>query len=263
MITVFTPTYNRKYTLSRLYHSLVNQIEKDFEWLIVDDGSVDQTQLLIEDFKKENKISIRYYYTENGGKQRAINKAVQLAKGELFFIVDSDDYLVPEALEEIRKEWGEVEDKMKYAGLCFRKILASTGNVLGDCFPFEKFDSDSLELTYNYKEKVDKAEVFHTSILKKFPFPEFEGENFVPEALVWFRMADTGFILRCVDKGIYICEYLADGLTQNFKLNLKRNNHSFGLFYRELLRYKQPPLWPEKLKAFVRLLQCKLYGLSQ
>lgn len=261
MITVFTSTYNREHTLARLYYSLVSQMEQNFEWLIIDDGSVDHTRMLVENFQKEEKILIRYYYQKNGGKQRAINRAVKLAKGELFFIVDSDDFLIPEALKRINTEWLEVHNKPQYAGLCFRKILASTGRALGDSFPFEKFDTNSLELTYNYKGKVDKAEVFNTIVLKRYPFPEIENENFVPEALVWFRIAAAGYRLRCIDQGIYVCEYLPDGLTQNFSSNLKKNNRGFGMFYRELLHYKQPTLWPDKVKAFIRLLQCELYGL--
>lgn len=260
MITIFTPTYNRGYTLHRLYQSLIAQTEQDFEWLIIDDGSEDHTRTLIEDFQKENKILIRYYWQENGGKQRAINKAVKLAEGELFFIVDSDDYLIPEALEKVHVEWLEIQHKGN-AGLCFRRLEASTGRVLGERFPFEKFDTDSLELTYNYKGNLDKAEVFCTALLKNFPFPEIEGENFVPEALVWFRIAAAGFKLRVIDQGIYVCEYLPDGLTRTFKSNLKKNNRGFALFYKELLHYKQPPFWPVKLKAFIRLLQCKWYGL--
>lgn len=99
MITVFTPTYNRENTLARLYESLKEQTYKDFEWLIVDDGSTDSTSSLIQKFQEENIIQIRYYYTSNGGKHRAINFGVKKANGELFFIVDSDDYVMPNVLE--------------------------------------------------------------------------------------------------------------------------------------------------------------------
>lgn len=261
MITVFTPTYNRAYTLTRLYRSLVSQKNQDFEWIIIDDGSVDKTRQLVETFQKENKIDIRYVYRKNGGKQRAINCGVRLARGELFFIVDSDDYLLPDALEQIRSAWHEVTEKERYAGLCFRRILAPAMTVLGGPFPEKKFDSDFLEFAYIYHINADEAELFQTAVLKKFPFPEIEGENFIPEALVWFRMAAAGFRLRCIDEGIYVCEYLPDGLTRNFSSNLKRNYQGFALFYREMLRYRQPAVLPHKLKAYIRLLQCRWYRL--
>lgn len=261
MITVFTSTYNRAYTLPRLYESLVGQKKQNFEWLLIDDGSVDETRHLVETFQEENKIDIRYIYCKNGGKQRAINYGIELARGELFFIVDSDDYLLPDALEQIGSAWHEVTEKESYAGLCFRKIKSPAMTLLGDPFPHKKFDTDSLELAYTYEGNIDKAEVFQTAVLKNFPFPEIVGENFVPEALVWFRMAAAGFRLRCIDEGIYVCEYLSDGLTRHFSSNLKRNYQGFALFYRELLRYKQPAVWPDKLKACIRLLQCKWQGL--
>ena len=101
MITVFTPTYNRGYIIEKLYNSLVSQNYNEFEWLIVDDGSTDQTQELISNFITKGFIDIRYFKQENGGKHRAINKGVKLAKGELFFIVDSDDYLSNNALDRV------------------------------------------------------------------------------------------------------------------------------------------------------------------
>lgn len=155
----------------------------------------------------------------------------------------------------------EIRNNGKYAGLCYRKIRMSTLEVIGDSFPCSVLDSDSLTLAYHYNLNIDKAEVFITNILKRFPFPEIEGEKFVPEALVWYRIASAGFKLRCIDEGVYCCEYLPDGLTQNFHQNLKRNNRGFYLFYRELLFYHEVPVFPYKIKALVRLIQCYFYNL--
>ena len=102
-ITVFTPTYNRGYTLKKLYNSLKKQSDNDFEWLIIDDGSTDDTKSLVKDFIKENKVNIRYMYKKNEGKYKAINTAIDLAKGELFFIVDSDDWITEDSIETIKK----------------------------------------------------------------------------------------------------------------------------------------------------------------
>lgn len=260
-VTIFTPTYNRAYIISQLYESICNQSLKNFEWLIVDDGSTDNTRELVSSFIEEGAINIRYVYQENGGKQRAINKGVQLAVGELFFIVDSDDYLTPDAVLSIENAWNTLSDKAQYAGLCFRKLNYKTNRVLGDPFPQLEFDATSLDLAYNHLLNIDKAEVFCTTVLRQFPFPEIEGEKFVPEALVWYRIADKGLKLHCIDHSIYCCEYLLDGYTRNFASNLKRNNKGFFLFYKELLHYKQPPFYPDKIKAFIRMMQCLYFSL--
>ena len=100
-ITVFTPSFNRAHLLSRLYDSLLKQTTNDFEWLIVDDGSTDDTETKVEEFINKGELPIRYYKQQNGGKHRAINTGVQLASGELFFIVDSDDGLVHDCIQKV------------------------------------------------------------------------------------------------------------------------------------------------------------------
>lgn len=260
-ITIFTPTYNRAYIIGQLYQSLCNQDSFHFEWLIVDDGSTDNTKELVSSFIGEGVVNIRYVYQENGGKQRAINKGVQLADGELFFIVDSDDCLTPDAVSSVEKAWNTLLDKTGYAGFCFRRLNLEVNKILGGPFPEFIFDATSLELAYSYSLNIDKAEVFLTNVLKKFPFPEIDGEKFVPEALVWYRIADEGLKLHCIDYGIYCCKYLPDGYTRNFSSNLKRNNKGFFLFYKELLHYDQPSFYPDKVKAFVRMMQCVYFRL--
>lgn len=256
MITIFTPTYNRGYIIHLLYESLCKQSSHDFEWIIIDDGSTDDTKKKIEIFIKENKIPIKYIYQSNGGKHRAINCGVQHANGELFFIVDSDDFLSPDAIESIIYHWNKIKNKVSYAGLCFRRINTNTKKIIGRDFISFESEATSIEIAYKYKIIGDKAEVFQTEILKSFPFPEIYGENFVPEALVWNRIAHSGFKLKCINKGIYFCEYLADGLSKNFLTNLKKNSKGFQLFYKELISYKEVPFYPFKIKAFIRFLQC-------
>lgn len=263
MVTVFTPTYNRGYIIHKLYESLCAQSSYDFEWLIIDDGSTDNTKNKIEDFIKEKKIPIKYIYQANGGKHRAINNGVQQANGELFFIVDSDDFLTPDAIESIIFQWGKITNKNNYAGLCFRRINLNSNKIIGQDFINFESDSTSIELSYIYKITGDKAEIFRTKILKLFPFPEIKGEDFVPEALIWNRIAYAGFKLKCINKGIYFCEYLPDGLSKNFSRNLKKNHNGFRLFYKELLTYKIIPFYPFKIKAIIRILQCYFYKLIQ
>ena len=132
MITVFTPTYNRGYIIKQLYDSLILQSYKDFEWLVIDDGSTDDTEELFKSFIAEQKLNIHYLKIENGGKHRAINKGVILAQGKYFFIVDSDDYLHNNALERIYFYTKQIEDDKTFAGVCGLKIYPNGRKVGGN-----------------------------------------------------------------------------------------------------------------------------------
>lgn len=159
MITVFTPSYNRAYTLPKLYESLCSQTLSDFEWIVVDDCSTDNTKQLIENWHNEDKIKITYFLQpQNGGKHRAINKGVELAAGELFFIVDSDDFLTIDAIEEIQKEWTNLENKDKYAGLCFRRMDHDL-KILGKDFPSYRCSGTRFDISYKWNCINDKTEI--------------------------------------------------------------------------------------------------------
>lgn len=232
MITVFTPAYNRAYILPALYASLKRQTVKDFEWLAVDDGSSDETPALFAAWQnEENAFPIVYVRQENGGKHRAINRGVQLARGELFLIIDSDDYLVDTAIETILKWAKTLPDGGKWGGVAGLRIHAD-GTPIGASFKSEFVDATSLE-----REKFhidgDKAEVFYTEVLRKFPFPEFEGEKFVTESVVWYAIAAEGYRLRWFNEPVIVCEYLEDGLTRN-AAEVKRRNPLGYLYYYQL-----------------------------
>lgn len=222
-VTIFTPTYNRGYSLDKLYKSLKKQDCKNFEWLVVDDGSEDNTKELLKQWtEKENDFPIRYYYQNNGGKHRAINYGVEKAKGRLFFIVDSDDFIIDDAVKTILKE--EMATKVsdyKLAGFGFNKGKAPN-MLVGNTFLGESVILSSLERG-KYNIIGDKAEVFYTQILKKYKFPEFLNENFVTESVVWYKIANDGYKIKWINKIIYICEYLDDGLTKN-SIDLAINN---------------------------------------
>ena len=268
MISIFTPTYNRASILHKLYESLCNQTCRDFEWLVVDDGSTDKTYELLKKWQTENKIAINVIHRENGGKSSAINLGVQNAKGKLFFIVDSDDFLTADTVEKICEAEKEHEKKMLHdviafsvAGYCYRKSNYRTGTVIASSDSPLPEAASSLELAFKYGMAGDKAEVFYTEVLKKFPFPEIPNNKFVPEALVWYRIAAAGYKLIIKDDAIYQCDYIADGYTKNFKRNLRTNSSGFALFYKECLGYKEIPALV-KIKYFIRFLQCKWYGLK-
>ncbi|MFC5773360.1 glycosyltransferase family 2 protein [Ectobacillus antri] len=213
-ITVFTPTYNRGYIVENLYKSLQKQTYNNFEWLVIDDGSIDNTEELFTEWAHEkNLFPIRYYKVENGGKHRAINKAIDLANGEVFFIVDSDDYLVPTALEKVASWFHTIENQDGFCGVSGNRGRTEI-DVIGTTFTGEYIDATSLERN-QFQITGDKAEVFYTHVLKKYKFPEYEGERFISEATVWEKMAYEGYKIRWFNETIYICNYLEDGLTQN------------------------------------------------
>lgn len=239
MVTVFTPTYNRAYIIGKLYNSLCEQSCKDFEWLIVDDGSTDNTKELIEKFIADNKIRIKYIYKENGGKHTAINLGVKKAKGKLFFIVDSDDHLTNDAVEWIKKNSQEIINDSRYAGLSGLRITPD-GNKIGGGTNFGMIDANALAIRNKYYVTGDLAEIYKTDILRQYPFPEYSDERFCSEGLIWARIAKK-YILRYIYKGIYICEYLNDGLTYNRVLCRKNSPKYSMLLYSEGANdYQQP-----------------------
>jgi glycosyltransferase involved in cell wall biosynthesis len=235
-ITVFTPTYNRGYIIEKLYQSLKKQTFTNFEWLVIDDGSSDNTEELFQTWLLDkNSFVIRYYKIENGGKHRAINKATDLAKGELFFIVDSDDYLADDALESIVKWEKDLPRNQTFCGVSGNRGKTK-GEIWGSTFEGEYKDATSLERN-KYNITGDKAEAFYTQILKKYKFDEFEGEKFITEATVWDRMAHDGYKIRWFNKTIYLCEYLEDGLTQNMKEVFSKNPIGTAVYIKQQIKF--------------------------
>jgi len=264
MITIFTPTYNRAYILPKLYDSLKKQTCKNFEWLIVDDGSSDNTKELVDKWILENEIKINYLKIENGGKSNAINIGVQNAKGDLFFIVDSDDFITENAVFLIENTEKSLNKNQTFfiAGHCYKRSNYRTNSAITSFNGLIPEFADSLELAFKYGASSDKAEIFYTDVLKKFPFPKIENNKFIPEALIWYRIAKAGYKFKICDEVIYMCDYIEDGYTQNFKSNLKKNCKGFKIFYKECLSYSEIPL-KIRIKYFIRFLQCKLYEVFQ
>lgn len=276
MITIFTPTYNRAHLLSRLYHSLCGQkgnfnanfnFDSDgplclphggedgistlgFEWLIVDDGSTDKTEEIVKGFIGEGKIPIRYYKKQNGGKHTAINMGVELAKGELFFILDSDDYLPSDALLIVAKEYTKVKNDVAIGGITGLDRFAD-GRIVGSGLPCDTIDCNAIDIRYKYHVTGDMKEVFRTEVLKEFPFPEIEGERFCPEDLVWNRIAKK-YKLHFVNKCIYVAEYQDNGLTDNIIRIRHLSPIASMTYYSELFHFDSDgPLYlPHKEEYF-------------
>lgn len=234
-ITVFTPTYNRAYILENLYRSLQRQSYGDFEWLVVDDGSSDGTEALFDRWRREeNPFPIRYVRQENGGKCRAINHGLKLARGELFFTVDSDDYLTDDALEKVARWEAELPKDQKYCG--FAGNLGTAPNVTPNKpLPGDFFDGTAFD-RYGIVDG-ERASVFYTDIHRRYLYPEFPGEKFMTEAVTWNRMANDGYRMRFFNDIIWIFEYKDDGLTRSGYDLFLRNPQGTGLFFREKAKF--------------------------
>lgn len=245
MVTVFTPTYNRGYLIHNLYESLKKQSVKDFEWLVVDDGSTDNTKELFEKWMAaDNSFTIRYYYKSNGGKHTAINKGLELAEGVLFFTVDSDDYLTDDAIEKVIRWENELPKDKKYCG-----IAGNLGTAIDET-PNKIFDTDFIDGTaLNRYDLADgeRAMVFYTDIHRNYLYPVFENERFMTEAVTWNRMANDGYMIRFFNDIIWIYEYMSDGLTKAGSSVFLNNPMGYGLWLKEKAAFEKVSL-VKKLK---------------
>lgn len=234
-LTIFTPTYNRAYIIENLYRSLQRQTCMDFEWLVVDDGSSDNTAELFARWQQEeNPFPIRYYRQENGGKCRAINRGLDLAEGELFFTVDSDDYLTNDAVEKVVAWESMLPPNGKYCG-----VAGNLGISISET-PNRIFDAPYLDgSALDRYDQIDgeRAMVFYTDIHRKYPYPVFDSEKFMTEAVTWNRMAADGYKIRFFNDIIWIYEYKEDGLTKAGSTLFLNNPQGYGLWLREKAMY--------------------------
>lgn len=244
LLTIFTPALNRAHTLPTLYQSLKAQEIMNFEWVVIDDGSTDDTKILFEEWKKETPFPLTYIKKENEGKHIAINMGVQRAQGDYFFIADSDDWLLPEATRLIQKYGNKINNKEELAGVSFRR--GTDAHTLIGSPRFDTIVTDVFDFRFRRKVKGDMAEVFKTAILKEFPFPEVKGEKFCPESLIWHRVG-LKYKMLWTSHIIYICHYLKGGLTDK-SFEIRKNSPKTTLrYYNEL--QKMPIPWIYKLKA--------------
>jgi len=229
-LTIFTPAYNRAYILSKLYNSLVNQSNRRFVWLIVDDGSNDETRNLVQKFQTENLIEIQYIYQENRGKHFAVNNGLRNTETEFFTVIDSDDYLSDNAVEEMEKLSEKIKNDHQIAGFTFIRFSEKTN------FDREKYGKKewlvSGRAQYDWEFPGEMTYCFKTEIHKQFMFPEFEGEKFCPESLV-FRRIERKFKILFTDKVLAFGDYLEDGLMSNYYQLLIKNPKSSLLNIKE------------------------------
>lgn len=241
-ITLCTPTYNRAYIIEKLYHSLQKQTRKSFEWLVIDDGSVDNTESLLRKWQKEkNDFVIRYYKTSNGGKHRAVNYSLDLAQGDYYMVVDSDDYLTDDAVEKLCNWMEEIKDNKLIMGVVANKGY-SNQETPNNYFKEKFLDKNLLDMnTFEENGKKvlngERAICFKTDFHKKYKYPEIVDEKFITEAVVYNRMANDGFKMRFFNDIIWIYEYLQDGLScKGMELYLQ-NPMGYGIWIKEKMQF--------------------------
>jgi glycosyltransferase involved in cell wall biosynthesis len=237
MITVFTPSYNRKDELKKLYKSLLNQDTDNFEWLIVDDGSVDNTKDYINKLIKDKKINIKYIYKENGGKQSAYNVGLDNAKGDVFLCIDSDDILRDNVLKLIDNNFKNIKNKKDLAGVMYiQGYINNKDKVIGTEFPKDNMIDSYYNIYNNYNVKGDKLIILKTNVAREYYFPIIEGEKFVPEALIFNRIS-LKYNFLCKNEIVAYKEYLDSGYSNNYFSLVKKNPLGNSLYYREVYNF--------------------------
>lgn len=236
MISIITPTYNRAYILGTLYESLKQQTSGEFEWIIVDDGSIDETEQLVQEWVDEEKLfELSYYKKVNGGKHRALNFGIPKAKSKFVFIVDSDDKLTADAVACANAWISTIEEDKTIAGVAGLRGYPD-GKRIGD-YPKNREYIDVKNSHRNrYHLDGDKAEIYRKDLLLQFPFPEFDNEKFIGEGAVWNAIAKAGYKVRWYNKIIYVGNYLQDGLTNH--VNELRKKNFCGYTYNTKLNYQ-------------------------
>ena len=254
MITILTPTFNRAHLLPRLFESLTHQTDFDFEWLVIDDGSTDGTSDL---FAGKTFLSapfpIRYYRQENGGKHRALNAGVKQANGDFIFIADSDDWLLPQSVAIVEQHTSAIADDNTFAGVAGLDVFDDE-RIVGTGLPQDIIDCNAMDIRYRYHVDGDLKEVFKTTVLQEFPFPEIQDERFCPEQLVWFRIAQK-YKLRYFNTPIYVAEYQPNGITASIIRVRMLAPQATCMMYAEMLAYKIP--FREKIKAAINFWRFK------
>ncbi len=250
LITIITPLYNRAPFLPKLSESLERQTDKDFEWIVVDDGSIDDVHREIERLLPTS-FPVRLLSKKNGGKHTAVNMGIRNARGQLVLILDSDDVLPPKAIADIAKAYDTVKGKEDIAGVC-GYMAHRDGRMIG--YPKIEADTSEIDLRYRYHVLGDMCEVFRTDILRQYPFPEIKGERFCPECLVWNRIAKK-YRLHVFPKVIYLRDYLDGGLTDNI-VRIRMNSPIASMMtYAEMNALPIP--WIQKTKAAINYYRFK------
>ena len=252
-LTVFTPTYNRAYCLDQLYQSLVSQTNQDFVWMIIDDGSSDGTQDLVQKWKDENKIEIEYLFKKNGGMHTAHNTAYKNITTKFNVCIDSDDFMPNNAVELILKNTQNLDENC--AGIIGLDEDIS-GNLIGSKIPEFLTTCKLSELHQKYKVTGDKKLVYKTEVVKKYEaYPVFEDEKFVPLGYLYYQI-DQDYFLIPLNEVLVIVNYQEDGSTKNMLRQYIKNPKGFA--HSRIKRMQISKDFKDNIKNAIHLISCIL-----
>lgn len=258
-LTIFTPSYNRAYTLHKCYESLKKQSSKDFLWLIIDDGSTDNTKELVDSWIDENIIEIKYHYQNNQGMHGAHNTAYELMDTELNVCIDSDDYMPDDAVEKIIDFWKK-NKRDDLAGIIALDAYEN-GNVIGQKFPDDMKETTLFEVNNIYKIPGDKKLVYRTELTKEYPYPLFEGEKYVGLAYKYYKL-DEKYKLATLNEVLCIVEYLEDGSSMNMLNQYRKNPRGFAFYRIENMKNSRAS-WKFKFKESIHYVASSLIAKNK
>lgn len=227
--TILTPTFNRAHTLERAYQSLVAQDCPDFEWLVVDDGSTDETAGIVATWQASAPFPIRYVHQPNGHKKVALNTGFKAARGDFTIVLDSDDALTPGALTVFAKAWDDIPTNQRHHFSGIRALcVSSNGEIIGERFPNAPLDASANDLLYRYRIHGEKLSCDRTDLLRLFPFPE-DVKGLVPEQVLWSKLSRE-YKCRCVNEIVRVYYDTSDSLSRKLASASYRNDLE-GLAY--------------------------------
>lgn len=256
-ITVFTPTYNRAYCLHQLYDSLVRQTSNDFLWLIIDDGSIDNTKELVGSWINESHIEIRYVYKENGGMHTGHNLAYNIIDTELNVCIDSDDFMPDNAIELILNKWKSVENRQDYAGIIGLDAFKD-GSIVGTKIPKGLTNGNLNDLYKKHGVKGDKKVVLRTDIVKKYPiYPEYPNEKLVPLGVL-YTMIGVDYPSLYVNDVYCIVEYQLDGSTNTIFKQYKQSSRGFAYARKTDIRFSNSIT--DTLRGYIHLVSSSIFA---
>lgn len=224
-LTVFTPTFNRAYTLNKCYESLKRQTNKEFVWLIIDDGSTDNTKELVDKWIKEDKVEIRYHYQKNQGMHGAHNTAYELIDTEINTCIDSDDYMTDDAVEKIINFWNK--NRHKELGGFVALDAYTNGEIIGTKLPNGINETRYFDIYNILGVKGDKKFIYRSDLTKLYPYPIFKGEKYVSLAYKYAKL-DNNCKLGLMNEVVCIVEYMQDGSSLNMLKQYRRNPKGFS-----------------------------------
>ena len=257
-LSIITPTYNRELELKKCYDTLVTQSLKDFEWIIVDDGSTDETSDLVASWIEQSSITIKYFKQKNLGRYMALNKGVEEASGYLSMYMDSDDWFVDNAIQRIKESWENLSEvlQVKLCGLSFL-CYDDFGNLIGDKYPKENYISNFFDIRMVDNVKGDKKELIKTEILKQYTFPYFKDQKRMPTTYVLYGISKK-YPAIFINKVVIYKQYIQTGWTKNIDKVRMKNSITSKEYYKHIINLYYPFKYAKALGFYTNYFR---YGL--